>query len=57
MTTDLSYVRNNPINFTDPTGHCEFDAMSIEDRVRWMQQFMAQSGATDWFNGMVLMVL
>jgi RHS repeat-associated protein len=66
-----SYVLNRPLNFTDPTGHCEFgfdendqeiitrfdcslgefDAMSIEDREKWMRIFMRQiRGAENWFN-------
>ena len=66
---------NNPINYTDPSGHCNgdpsnnnpfdksgetiayldctlenFDAMSIADRLLWIQYFMDQFHIGLWFN-------
>lgn len=61
-----SYVLNNPINYTDPTGHCavdtsgnisrsdctdrEFESLSAGDRIKWMQAFQTQFGYDDWFH-------
>jgi len=64
-----SYVLNNPIRYTDPTGHCsfdaagninkwdctveEFDAMSIAERTRWTEQFMKQTGCKNCYNNIL----
>jgi RHS repeat-associated protein len=54
-----SYVNNNPLRYTDPTGHCrydeegnidkwncsidDFDNMTLVERQRWLLQFMIQT--------------
>ena len=60
-----AYVHNNPINFTDPSGHCRYDAdgdytyatnctveeferLSWDDRIQWVEDFMQKTGV-DWF--------
>ncbi len=70
-----SYGYNNPVKYTDPSGHCNgdpsnnnpfdksgetiayldctlenFDAMSIADRLLWIQYFMDQFHIGLWFN-------
>jgi len=64
-----SYVLNNPLKYTDPTGHCEFDAegnitrfdcsveefenLSAAQRIKWMDAFQAMFGYGGWFNNIV----
>jgi RHS repeat-associated protein len=64
-----AYVRNNPLRYTDPSGHCEFDAsgnitrfdcyayefekLSAADRIKWVEAMMRLSGATGWFNNII----
>ncbi|MCS6911035.1 MAG: RHS repeat-associated core domain-containing protein, partial [Anaerolineales bacterium] len=65
----FSYVRNNPLRYTDPSGHCEFDAsgnitrfdcyayefekLSAADRIKWVEAMMRLSGASGWFNNII----
>ncbi|BCX05926.1 MAG: hypothetical protein KatS3mg053_3864 [Candidatus Roseilinea sp.] len=64
-----AYVRNNPLRYTDPSGHCEFDAsgnitrfdcyayefekLSAADRIKWVEAMMRLSRATGWFNNII----
>jgi hypothetical protein len=64
-----SYAANNPLRYTDPSGHChfdkngnidkwdcrveDFDQMSIADRKRWVEQFMRQTGCHNCFNNIL----
>ncbi|MER3448194.1 MAG: hypothetical protein C4291_15860, partial [Candidatus Dadabacteria bacterium] len=64
-----SYVLNNPLRYTDPSGHCaydadgniikwdctveEFDAMSIEQRIVWLEQFMKQTDCKECFQNIL----
>jgi RHS repeat-associated protein len=61
-----SYTLNNPVRYIDPSGHCSFDAagnidkwdcsveeferMSLDERARWVEQFMHQSRCGNCFN-------
>jgi RHS repeat-associated protein len=64
-----SFVRNNPVKYTDPSGHCgvvagaagntvgtldcsyqDFENMSLQDRMAWIQALMQEPGLTGWFN-------
>jgi RHS repeat-associated protein len=61
-----TFVYNNPLRYIDPFGYCGFDAngsidgfdcdpdwfdqQDIPTRLKWIRQFMKQTGSDRWFN-------
>ena len=61
-----SYVYNNPLLYTDPSGYCVFNAageiskfdctiedfvgLELDQRIRWLETFISQFSQGDWLN-------
>jgi RHS repeat-associated protein len=63
-----SMVFNNPLKYTDPSGHCgvvagtvgnldctysDFEAMALKDRKAWIEALMKERRLANWFNNIV----
>jgi RHS repeat-associated protein len=63
-----SYTDNNPVRYTDPSGHCKLDAqgniiktdctvddfkaLSWEERLQWVESYVRENKLGDWHNDM-----
>ena len=63
-----NYVEGNPVNYTDPSGHClvdsqgnilktdctvgDFEKLSWEEREQWVEAFVKENNLGSWHNDM-----